>query len=241
MDRTTWQTDTVTITPKVDIARLAFVATGSTGSPNYTRGALLLDNLRTLTGLVLRKADSTAQPADKPFRLLWQPILTTGDLDSLAQPQPRGMVRTFQGGRVPLPPALQVTDAKGFYFYQEATPAAGQDTLYYGLYVRNKALPNGAKDDTLRHLYQCRRTFGSQTGLLTDSLAPLAFRGPAAPAAGGASRGPTAPQRRPAPLAEPRPGLRTPRQRGRQPLNSLRQRLRGLSPQSFQGSLARRH
>ncbi|MBD2766852.1 hypothetical protein IC235_02970 [Hymenobacter sp. BT664] len=59
----------------------------------------------------------------------------------------------------------------------------GQDTTYYGGYIRNKVLANGAKDGPLRHLYQCRRTFGSQAGLLGGSLAPLAVGGaPAAPA-----------------------------------------------------------
>ncbi|MBD2767481.1 hypothetical protein IC235_06200 [Hymenobacter sp. BT664] len=185
MSRTSWQTDTVTFTPTTNITHLSFWVTGSTGyytnSNVVTQGTLLIDNLRTLTGIVLKKADGTAQAAGKAFRLLWQPILTVGDLDSLApRPQLRGTVSTFRGGRVPLPPALQVTDAKGFYFFQEAAPAAGQDTLYYGLYIRNKPLANGAKDDTLRHLYQCRRTFGSQAGLLADSLAPLGISSPRA-------------------------------------------------------------
>ncbi|MBD2770318.1 hypothetical protein IC235_20720 [Hymenobacter sp. BT664] len=168
--------------------------------------------------LVLQKADGTAQAAGKAFRLLWQPILSVGGLDSLARPQLRDTVTTFRGGRVPLPATLQVTDSKGFYFYQEASPATGQDTLYYGLYVRNTPLANGAKDDTLRHLYQCRRTFGSQAGLLGGSLAPLAFGNPpaaAAPRAASArtarpaavltSRPPTAPRRPAAPRLGPPP------------------------------------
>ncbi|MBD2766854.1 hypothetical protein IC235_02980 [Hymenobacter sp. BT664] len=176
MERTTWQTDTVTITPTKDIAHVRFYVTGSSYEP-ITRGAVLLDNLRTLTGIALKQADGTAQADGKVFRLLWQPILTAGGLDSLAQPQLRGTVRTFWGGRVPLPAKLQITEAeaKGFYFFQEATPAAGQDTTYYGLYVRNTPLADGVKDDTLRHLYQCGRTYGSQAGLLSDSLAPLAL------------------------------------------------------------------
>ncbi|MBD2769045.1 hypothetical protein IC235_14220 [Hymenobacter sp. BT664] len=178
----------------------------------------MLDNLRTLTGPVLQKADGTPQPADKPFRLLWQPILPVGELDSLAQPQLRGTVHTFHGGRVSLPTNLQVTEGKGFYFFQEASPAAGQDTLYYGLYVRNKPLANGAKDDTLRHLYQCRRTFGSQAGLLGGSLAPLTINSPRAAAAQSADPArvspavragqlPTRPRRPLDPLAGPPPGL----------------------------------
>jgi hypothetical protein len=147
---------------------------------------------------VLQKADGTAQSVGKPFRLLWQPVLSVGGLDSLARPQLKGTVTTFQGGRVPLPPALQVRDARGFYFYQEATPTAGQDTLYYGLHVRNTALANGTTDDTLRHLYQCRRTFGSQAGLLADSLQPLALGG--APA-GAAQRAAPARETAPAPRA----------------------------------------
>ena len=181
MARTSWQTDTVTITPTTDITRLVFVATGTTGvgfGGVDNQGALLLDNLRTLTGPVLQKADGTAQASGKAFRLLWQPVLTVGGLDSLARPQLKGTVRTFRGGRVLLPPVLQVKDSKGFYFFQEATPAAGQDTLYYGLYVRNMPLANGTKDDTLRHLYHCRRSFGSQAGLLSGSLQPLALGSP---------------------------------------------------------------
>ncbi|MBD2770434.1 hypothetical protein IC235_21320, partial [Hymenobacter sp. BT664] len=227
MDRTTWQTDTVTITPAAIVTNLQFSITGTT-SPVYgpggviteaTTGAVLIDNLRTLPSLALQRADGTAQAAGKSFHLLWQPVLTVGGLDSLTQPQRRGTVTTFQGGRVPLPPALQVTSARGFYFYQEAAPATGQDTLFYGLYVRNTPLANGAKDDTLRHLYQCRRTFGSQAGLLADSLQPLTLGTPPASAAQraapvqraasalapsaapapGPGRRPTAPQRRPAP------------------------------------------
>ncbi|MBD2770455.1 hypothetical protein IC235_21430 [Hymenobacter sp. BT664] len=236
--RISWQTDTVIITPTTDVARLEFEVTGTryVNIPNPidyyvylpgTQGTVLLDNLRTLTGLVLQKTDGTAQAAGKPFHLLWQPILSAGDLDSLAQPQLRGTVRTFQGGRVPLPANLRVTDARGFYFFQEATPAAGQDTLYYGLYVRNTPLPNGVKDDTLRHLYQCRRTFGSQAGLLGDSLAPLALGSPyTAPSVAPADRAapaprsaavrtghfPNAPQRPAGPLTGPRPALPAPRQ-----------------------------
>ncbi|MBD2766855.1 hypothetical protein IC235_02985 [Hymenobacter sp. BT664] len=230
MNRTTWQTDTVTFTPTTNISRLVFEASVSVPTGDYDLyplGAVLLDNLRTLTGLALQKADGTAQADGKPFRLLWQPILTAGGLDSLApRPQLRGTVRTFGGGRVPLPPTLQVTDARGFYFLQEAAPAAGQDTTYYGLYVRNKVLANGAKDDTLRHLYQCRRTFGSQAGLLTGSLAPLALGSPSASPTPRAARSlaapvvragrlPTAPRQRPDPPARLRLGLRAPRQRAR--------------------------
>ncbi|MBD2770456.1 hypothetical protein IC235_21435 [Hymenobacter sp. BT664] len=230
MNRTTWQTDTVTFTPTTNISRLVFEASVSipTGDYDlYPLGAVLLDNLRTLTGLALQKADGTAQADGKPFRLLWQPILTAGGLDSLApRPQLRGTVRTFGGGRAPLPPALQVTDARGFYFLQEAAPAAGQDTTYYGLYVRNTPLPNGTKDDTLRHLYQCRRTFGSQAGLLGGALAPLTFGSPpasrpsrAAPSLAApdirAGHLPTAPGQRPDPLAEPQPRRWALRQRAR--------------------------
>ncbi|MBD2769044.1 hypothetical protein IC235_14215 [Hymenobacter sp. BT664] len=179
-----------------------------------------------MPSLALRQADGTAQPAGKPFRLLWQPVLTVGDLDSLARPQLRGTVTTFRGGRVPLPPALQVINAKGFYFFQEAAPTAGQDTTYYALYVRNTPLPNGAKDDTLRHLYQCGRTFGSQAGLLGGSLQPLAFGGPsaapaqrAAPAlavpAARAGRLPTTPGQRSDPLVGSQPRLLAPRKRAR--------------------------
>jgi hypothetical protein len=181
--------------------------------------------------LLLQQADGTAQAADKAFRLLWQPILTVGGLDSLARPQLRGTVTTFPGGRVPLPPAMQVKDSKGFYFFQEASPATGQDTLFYGLYVRNTPLANGAKDDTLRHLYQCRRSFGSQAGLLGGALQPLTLgssstaprvapattlRSPLTPRAAltRPSRQPTAPQR-PAPLAKPQPALPIERQRAR--------------------------
>ena len=230
MSQTSWQTETVIFTPTVDITNLSFMCAGTTRRvdpapchPNVNcgpHGALLLDNLRTLTGIALKKADATAQPAGKAFRLLWQPVLSVGGLDSLARPQLKGTVTTFQGGRVPLPANLQGKDGKGFYFFQEATPAAGQDTLYYGLYVRNTPLANGAKDDTLRHLYQCRRTFGSQNGSLPlgGSLAPLTFGSPstaqrasllqeASPALDAAplSRRPTAPQ----------PALSAQRQRAR--------------------------
>jgi len=170
--RASWQTDTVTFTPTTDFIYLGFQAVGSTARPR-TRGAVLIDNLRTLPSLILQQANGTAQAANKAFRLLWQPVLSVGGLDSLARPQLKGTVRTFQGGRVPLPTSLQVTDSKGFYFYQEAAPAAGQDTLYYGLYVRNTPLANGRTDDTLRHLHECRRTFGSQAGLLGGALQPL--------------------------------------------------------------------
>ena len=240
MTRTGWQTDTVTFTPTADVTQLQFEATGSIATrytPSHqvisygTRGGILLDNLRTLTGIALKKADGTAQSAGKAFRLLWQPILTTSGLDSLARPQLRGTVRTFRGGRVPLPTNLQVTTGKGFYFLQEATPITGQDTLYYGLYVRNTPLVNGAKDDTLRHLYQCRRTFGSQAGLLTGSLQPLTLGSPpttqrAAPlekagpalvpraAVVHATRHSPVPRRRPAPLTKPAAALPAPRQRG---------------------------
>ncbi|MBD2770317.1 hypothetical protein IC235_20715 [Hymenobacter sp. BT664] len=200
----------------------------SPGTPAGQYGwAALVDS-----GLLLQKADGTAQAAGKPFRLLWQPVLTVGGLDSLARPQLRGTVTTFQGGRVLLPPSMQVTDAKGFYFFQEASPAAGQDTLFYGLYVRNTPLANGATDDTLRHLYQCRRTFGSQAGPRADSLQPLALGTPPAGAAQTAvpvqretsalaprpspvqaGRRPTMPRRRLAPLATPQPALLAPRQR----------------------------
>ena len=65
--RTNWQTDTVIVTPSVDITHLQFVTTGSASS---TQGALLIDNLRTLTGIVLKKEDGTAEVDGKQFRLL---------------------------------------------------------------------------------------------------------------------------------------------------------------------------
>ena len=237
-DRTTWRTDTVTVTPTVTVTHLLFSITG-TSSPAYgpggvltetTTGAVLVDNLRTIPSLGLQKVNGTAQAAGKAFRLLWQPVLSVGGLDSLTRPQLKGTLRTFRGGRVPLPANLQVTTGRGFYFLQEAAPAAGQDTLYYGLYVRNMPLANGAKDDTLRHLYQCRRTFGSQAGLLGGSLAPLTLGSPPtaqrvtpaqeatlAPDAATAplSRRPIAPRRRPAPPVAPQPALSAQQQRAR--------------------------
>ncbi|HLK97674.1 MAG TPA: hypothetical protein VK364_07900, partial [Hymenobacter sp.] len=177
MSQTSWQTETVTFTPTADISYFHIKVTGTvpTIPPGqlhlcprtncHQYGAVFIDNLRTLTTLVLQKAEATAQPADKAFRLLWQPILSVGGLDSLARPQLRDTLTTYQGGRISLPRNLRVTTGKGFYFLQEVAPAAGQDTLYYGLYVRNTPLGNRAKDDTLRHLYQCRRTYGSQAGL----------------------------------------------------------------------------
>ncbi|MBD2766853.1 hypothetical protein IC235_02975 [Hymenobacter sp. BT664] len=233
MSRTSWQTETVTFTPTTDIIYLSIQATGTlppAGGPCFREctqiGAVLIDNLRTLTGLVLQQADGTAQPADKAFRLLWQPVLSVVGLDSLARPQLRGTVTTFQGGHVSLPKNLRVRNAKGFYFLQEAAPAAGQDTTYYGLYVRNTPLANGARDDTLRHLYQCRRSFGSQASLPSGPLAPLALGSPsasptprAAPSLAapivGAGHLPTAPEQGPDPLAGPQPRRRTPRQQAR--------------------------
>ncbi|HLK98806.1 MAG TPA: hypothetical protein VK364_13625, partial [Hymenobacter sp.] len=81
---------------------LAGKAYQSPGTPAGDYGwAALVDSVA--TGLLLQQADGTAQAADKPFRLLWQPVLTVGGLDSLARPQLRGTVTTFQGGRVLLP------------------------------------------------------------------------------------------------------------------------------------------
>jgi hypothetical protein len=172
--RTTWQTDTITITPAANIFYLEFEAAGTSAK---NKGGLLIDNLRTLSGIVLKKEDGTAQVDGKQFQLLWQPVLAAGDLDSLVfQPQLKGTVTTSRGGRFQLPAALRVTDAKGFYFLKEAVPAAGQDTTYYGLYVRNKMRVASGRDDTLRNLYQCQ-TYGSQSSLLSDSLEPLAIRG----------------------------------------------------------------
>ncbi|MBD2767928.1 hypothetical protein IC235_08475 [Hymenobacter sp. BT664] len=224
MARTRWQTDTVTFTPTADMTTLFFEATGTVpprygpggvAIPSYTTGSVLLDNLHTIPSLALQRADGTAQAAGKAFRLLWQPVLDVGGLDSLARPQLRGTVTTFRGGRVPLPTILQVSDAKGFYFFQEATPAE-PDTLYYGLYVRNRPLANGAKDDTLRHLYQCRQTFGSQAGLLGGSLKPLTLGSPPAAAAQRATAAPAvapAPRRRPALPTGQQVAVPTPRPR----------------------------
>jgi len=101
----------------------------------------------------LRKnLDGTMHTAGKAFRLLWQPIFSVSRLNSLAlRHRFKGIITFFRGGCGPLPPAMQVTDARGFYFLQEAVLAAGQDTLYYELYMHNTSLANGAKDDTLRH------------------------------------------------------------------------------------------
>lgn len=169
--RTSWQSDTVTITPTADVNYLEFQARGS----DYeSKGAVLIDNLRTTTGIVLEDKNGAILASGKDFRLLWQPIFTVGGLDSLAlDPEAKGTITTTQGGLITIPANLQVTDARGFYLLKEVAPAADQDTAFYGLYVRNTTLPDGSKDDILRHLYECR-TYGSQSSpLVQGTLPPL--------------------------------------------------------------------
>jgi hypothetical protein len=87
-----------------------------------------VDNVQVVkAGLVLQTRARAAVADSKQYNVFWQPITPVGALEQLnLNPQRKGAVTTGGGGRVGLPAAWRVTDAKGFYVLQEAAPTAGR-------------------------------------------------------------------------------------------------------------------